>query len=266
MITGDRTPHLRLDRVSLVPKLFSSRNSKKNGTLVAETAYLLQDISFEAFRGDRVSIVGPSGAGKTTLLRLLNRLSEPTRGVIYLDGRALSQIPVTQLRQQIVLVLQESKLLGMTVQQALEYPLTLQQLGKKAIQQRIGEWVERLHIPSEWLDRTELQLSVGQRQLVAIARALVMQPEILLLDEPTSALDAGRAELLLRILQDLSLNHGRTVLMINHQLELAEQFCDRILQLKQGRLLQDLPKEQVDWQEVRQQLVSAEATQAGEWG
>jgi D-methionine transport system ATP-binding protein len=266
MMISDRTPHLRLEQVSLVPKLFSSRNFKKNGTFAAETDYLLQAISFEAFRGDRISVVGPSGAGKTTLLRLLNRLSEPTSGAIYFEERALNQMPVTQLRQQIVLVLQESKLLGMTVQQALEYPLTLQQLGKKAIQQRVGEWVERLHIPSEWLDRTELQLSVGQRQLVAIARALVIQPKILLLDEPTSALDAGRAELLLRILQDLSVNQGQTVLMVNHQLELAEQFCDRVLQLKQGRLLQDLPKEQVNWQEVRQQLVSAEAAQTEEWG
>ncbi|MGA7935298.1 MAG: ATP-binding cassette domain-containing protein [Kovacikia sp.] len=266
MTIGYQTPHLRFEQVSLVAMPLGARTSRKQGTLAAEKTYLLQDISFEVFQGDRISVVGASGAGKTTLLRLLNRLSEPTDGAIYFGDLALSHIPVIKLRQQVVLVLQESKLLGMSVQQALEYPLKLQKLDRKVIQQRVGEWIERLHIPSEWLDRAELQLSVGQRQLVAIARALIMQPKVLLLDEPTSALDIGRAELLLSALENLSERHQATVLMVNHQLELAEKFCDRVLQLHQGRLIQDSPKDQVDWKEVRQHLVQAEARQLEEWG
>ncbi len=196
----------------------------------------------------------------------MNRLSEPSHGSIYLNEQLLAQIPVVQLRQQVVLVLQESKLLGMTVQQSLEYPLLLQQLGKRTVQQRVGEWIDRLHIPADWLNRTELQLSLGQRQIVAIVRALVMQPTVLLLDEPTSALDAGRADLLLKALQALSEMHNTTVLMVNHQLELAEQFCDRVLQLEKGHLIRNLPKELVDWAEIRQSIIAAEAEQAEEWG
>ncbi|HEY9645798.1 MAG TPA: ATP-binding cassette domain-containing protein, partial [Chroococcidiopsis sp.] len=148
-------PQLQLDHVSLAAPIGPVDR--------------VHDVSFEVQRGDRIAIVGPSGAGKTSLLRLINRLSEPTHGVIYFNGRDIRQLSAIALRQQITLVLQESRLLGMTVQEALAYPLTLRGMGKAAIQQRLGTWIEQLHLPSAWLDRTELQLSVGQRQLVAIA-------------------------------------------------------------------------------------------------
>jgi D-methionine transport system ATP-binding protein len=227
--------------------------------------YLLQNISFEMFLGDRIALVGPSGAGKTSLLRLLNRLSEPTQGTIYFDQQEIRQIPVIQLRRQVVLVPQESKLLGMTVEAALTYPLTLQDLPRATITQRLQYWLDQLHIPAEWLERTELQLSVGQRQLVAIARALMLQPKILLLDEPTSALDTGRATHLLKVLTELAESGQTTLLMVNHQLDLAQQFCTRMLYLQQGQLLKDLPSQAVDWADLRHTLIQVEAAAAQEW-
>jgi D-methionine transport system ATP-binding protein len=164
-----------------------------------------------------------------------------------------------------MLVLQESKLLGMTVRQALMYPLRLRGLERSLMQQRLGEWTERLHIPLEWLDRTELQLSVGQRQLVAIARAMVAQPEVLLLDEPTSALDAGRAAHVVNVLGNWAESNQMTILMVNHQLELAEQFCTRVLYLQQGKLAQDLEAKEANWNDLRQTLINAEAEMAQEW-
>lgn len=131
---------IRAERVSLAPRVFTSGRKPVDHSIPTRSHYLLKEISFEAFRGDRIALVGASGAGKTSLLRLLNRLAEPTTGVIYLEDRALDQIPVVQLRQQIVLVLQESKLLGMTVEQALEYPLALRQIEKKAIRERLQHW------------------------------------------------------------------------------------------------------------------------------
>ncbi|MBD2037941.1 ATP-binding cassette domain-containing protein [Leptolyngbya sp. FACHB-321] len=260
-----RTNQLDVKQVSLASGIIASAKHRQRSTVFAETHYLLKDISFETVQGDRIAIVGASGSGKTSLLRLLNRLSEPTSGVILFNQKALTQIPTLTLRQQIVLVLQESKLLGMTVQQALEYPLVLRQLPKQAIRERVQKWSDRLHIPSAWLSRTELQLSVGQRQLVAIVRALVTEPSVLLLDEPMSALDVGRSELLLNVFRDTTQVNGMTVLMVNHQLELAEQGCDRVLYLEQGRLLQDIPATQMDWQALRQALVQAEAQEAEEW-
>jgi D-methionine transport system ATP-binding protein len=259
-----RTSQIDVKQVSLASRIAAPAKQRQR-LVTAEAYYLLKDISFETVPGDRIALVGASGSGKTSLLRLLNRLSEPTSGVILFNQKALTQIPTLALRQQIVLVLQESKLLGMTVQQALEYPLTLRQLPKQTIRERVQKWNDRLHIPSEWLSRTELQLSVGQRQLVAIVRALVTEPSVLLLDEPMSALDVGRSELLLHVLSDLTQVNGMTVLMVSHQLELAEQGCDRVLHLEQGRLLQDIPAAQMDWQALRQTLVQTEAQEAEEW-
>lgn len=246
------TAQLRLQQVSL--------------SSVVGSRQLLKDISFEVFAGERIAIIGPAGAGKTSLLRLLNRLSEPTSGSIYLENQEYRQIPILQLRQQVTLVLQESKLLGMTVQDAIAYPLVLRRLPAPEIQRRLSYWTEQLSIPSDWLMRTEWQLSLGQRQLVAIVRALVIQPKILLFDEPTSALDFGIASRLLEILIHLAENHQTTILMTNHQLELAQQFCQRVLYFQHGHLLQDVPNsEQLDWTKLRAALSQAEAQEAEEW-
>jgi D-methionine transport system ATP-binding protein len=226
--------------------------------------YLLQDISFTVSKGDRIAIIGASGAGKTSLLRLLNRLQEPTNGSIHLDNRPINQIPAIQFRQQVVLVPQESKLLGMKVWEALAYPLVLQKLPKPEIQQRIETWRTRLHIPENWLERNELQLSVGQRQLVAIARALVMQPKILLLDEPTSALDAGSANNLIEALIELADTAQTAIVMVNHQLELAQKFAYRVLYLQQGQLLEDIRSDRVDWKELRENLLQLQAQKASD--
>jgi D-methionine transport system ATP-binding protein len=227
--------------------------------------YILENISFNVFQGDRIAIVGPSGAGKTSLLRLLNRLTDASGGNIYLEGQEIREIPVLQLRQQVTLVQQESKLLGMTVQEALSYPLNLRNLPQSTIQQRLDTWMELVRLPSEWLTRSEAQLSVGQRQLVAIARALMIQPKILLLDEPTSALDAGRGFHLLNILSNVVETTHVTILMVNHQLELAQQFCSRVLFLQKGRLIHNLPQQQANWNDLKDQLLDAEAQEADEW-
>lgn len=243
---------LRLEQVNLFASLKTQGKGNQQGYPI------LQDISFEVFEGERIAIVGPSGAGKTYLLRLLNRLSEPTSGKIYLENQEYRQIPVLQLRACVTLVPQESKLLGMTVKQALAYPLVLRGLPKQTIQQRLSQWIEQLHIPDEWLERTEVQLSGGQRQLVALARALVIQPKILLLDEPTSALDAGTTEHLLLVLTQLAQIHQTTILMVSNQMELAHSFCTRLLYLQQGRLLANQQANVIDWVNLRENLIQAE--------
>nr|WP_044171149.1 ATP-binding cassette domain-containing protein [Oscillatoria sp. PCC 10802] len=254
-MTIGQNPLLRLARVSLSVPV---RGSFSGGTPV------LRDISFEVFEGERAAIVGPSGAGKTSLLRLLNRLSEPTGGAIYLENRDFRQIPIIELRRQIVLVMQESKLLGMPVREALAYPLKLRGVKTAEIERRVAMWVERLRIPSDWLWRTEVQLSAGQRQLVALARALVLEPKVLLLDEPTSALDAGRASELVRVLAQL--DEGKaTVLMANHQLDVAQQFCTRVLHLQAGELVGNLPVQDMDWAKLGESLIEAEAREVSEW-
>jgi D-methionine transport system ATP-binding protein len=245
------SPIIKVKEISLISSLDSS--------------YLLKNISFQLYRGDRLVIIGPSGAGKTTLLRLLNRLIEPGSGSIEIENFPLTKIPVIQLRRQIVLIPQEPKLLGMTVKEALAYPLILQQIPKREIQQRLEYWLNRLHVSEDWLDRKELQLSLGQRQLVSIARALIMEPKILLLDEPTSALDAGRANYLIEILIDLANSKQISIIMVNHQLDLAQKFASRILYLENGESNDKYSATEVDWFELKQNLVKAEAKAAKDW-
>ena len=242
---------LRLEQVSLVEKLTTQTKHK------LPEYPILQDISVEICEGDRVVIIGPTGAGKSYLLRLLNRLWEPTSGKIYLENREYRQIPIIELRQSITLVAQETKLLRMSVKDALIYPLTLRNLSKPQIEQRLSYWMEQLLIPNDWLSRTEVQLSTGQRQLVNLVRGLVIQPKILLLDEPTSSLDLVTAERVIGVLNQLYEKHQTTIVMVNHQLNIAEMFCTRLLYLQQGRLITNQTASQINWNNLQQNLKQA---------
>ncbi|MFM7364806.1 MAG: ATP-binding cassette domain-containing protein [Cuspidothrix sp.] len=226
---------------------------------------ILQDISFGVSSGDRLAIVGEAGAGKTSLLRLINRLSEPTSGKIYFQNQEYRQIPVVQLRQQVILVQQESKLLGMTVGEALAYPLILRGLLQPTIQEKVSYWQEQLQIPEQWLGRTEAQLSTGQRQLIAIARALVTQPQILLLDEPTSALDTATSSHLINILKQLTQTQSTAILMVNRHIDLVQEFCTHFLHLQQGQLVINQSATEINWSNLTDRLMQAETQALAEW-
>jgi D-methionine transport system ATP-binding protein len=226
---------------------------------------LLREISFTVQPGEIISIVGASGAGKTSLLRLLNGLVSPSQGKIYLEEVPVEEYTPVELRRRLVLTPQEPKLLGMKVLDALSYPLQLQQLSELEIRTQVDTWIDLLRIPAEWLVKNELQLSQGQRQLVAIARALIMKPQVILLDEPTSALDVGTATYLLKVLKKLNQDHNLTIMMVNHQLELIRDFGDRLLFFDRGNLLEDLPATTANWQTVSQKIVQLRSQEAEEW-
>lgn len=245
------SPILRLDRVSLAASI--------------GTDYLLQDISFIVNRGDKIAIVGTSGSGKTSLLRLLNRLSSPVAGKMFFRETNYKTHHIISLRKQIMLVPQEPKLLGMTGKDALIYPLKLQQLSSNIIKERLMKWCDGLQIPQSWLERNELQLSLGQRQLITIARGLMLEPTVLLLDEPTSALDRGKSDRLFELLHRLNQRDDTTILMVNHQLELVQKFSDRILYLSSGKLLLDRVATADNWQQIEQKLQQENQTFEREW-
>ncbi len=223
---------------------------------------LLNNISFTVQRPDtKIGIVGASGAGKTTFLRLLNRMVSPARGQVLWRGKSISDYAPPILRQQILLVPQEPRLLGMTVEKALAYPLQLQNKPAGEIQQQVQGWCQRLNVPEEWRSRQELELSVGQRQWVSLVRGFVAQPQMLLLDEPTSALDSGRIDHLISVLKSLDY----TVLIVSHQRAVVEQLCDRILWMDQGTIRQDCAIDAVDWQTIETVMATQKNQDTSAW-
>ncbi len=226
---------------------------------------LLTDISFSLAAGECVTLTGITGVGKSTLLRLLNRLSEPTSGQILLDGVDYQSILPVTLRQRVMLVSQTPQLLGVNVREALAYPLQLQSLGAAEIKQRILKVADQFEIPTDWFDRNHLQLSVGQKQIVSIARGVITQPQILLLDEPIASLDPSTAERVLATINTICRSQNIGIIVVNHQLELAARFSDRLLYLHDGKLLIDKLSAAVDWQNLQQQIREAEDRSISEW-
>ena len=196
---------------------------------------LLKEISFNLITGERLVLIGPSGSGKTTLLRLINRLQEPSTGKILFCSQPLEKIPIIDLRQQIVLVPQEPKLLGMSVNEALSYALKLQNISKAEINQRLQKWKSRLSIPNQWLERYESELSLGQRQIIGITRGLIIEPKILLLDE-TSSLDSLKANQIIKLLTNITQYTQTAIVIVSHDLEVVKSFSKYILKLEQGKI------------------------------
>ena len=157
------------------------------------------------------------------------------------------------------------KFLGMKVTEALTYPLKLQALSEDEIKQRIVTITEQFEIPIEWFDRTESQLSAGQKQIVSIARGVITQPQILLLDEPIAHLDFTTAERILTTLKGIATTQQIGMITINHQLELATKFSDRLLYLQDRKIVLDRITTSLDWQNIQAQIRESEQTSIAEW-
>lgn len=146
--------------------------------------FLLKDISFELQAGEVIALLGNRGSGKTLLMQLLNGLKSPSQGQVQWSGQALTKTHPVTLRRQIAWLPQQPRLLGMTGKEAIAYPLQLQGLNNSEIQQRLETWLNILQIPLPWLERREDKLSQPAAQAIALVRALVTQPQLLLLDDP----------------------------------------------------------------------------------
>jgi D-methionine transport system ATP-binding protein len=151
------------------------------------------------------------------------------------------------------------------VRAALAYPLQLQGLNPKEIEQRVLNIVDRLQIPAEWFDLTELQLSAGQKQLISIARGLIIQPQILLLDEPIANLDFTTAARILETITNITKTQQMGLVIVSHQLELAIRFSDRSIYLQDGKILFDRDSRSVNWQDIQQKIHESECQTNDEW-
>lgn len=206
----------------------------------------VEDVSLKVSRGDVVVILGTSGAGKTTLLKMVNRLIEPTAGVILVEGREVHSMPPNDLRRSIGYVIQQIGLFPhRTVAQNVATVPRLLGWEKARTTARCRELLEMLGLPpEEFAGRYPAQLSGGQQQRVGIARAMAADPDIFLMDEPFGALDAITRGGMQEELLGLQEKAQKTILFVTHDVDEAVTLADRIVVMRDGRVEQyDTPLE-----------------------
>ncbi len=210
----------------------------------------LEDVSFEVPRGKVVGLVGESGSGKTTIGRSVLRLIEPTAGTVLVDGVDMTKLSARELRQQrsrMQYIFQDpfaSLSPRMTIGQILMEGLEIQ--GIKPRETRVARAKAALaavELPVDAFDRYAHEFSGGQRQRIGIARALALEPELIVADEPVSALDVSIQAQIINLLRDLQLRLGLTMLFISHDLAVVEYICDTVIVLYLGRIMEIAPAE-----------------------
>ncbi len=202
----------------------------------------LSDVSFSVEQGEYVAIMGESGSGKTTLLNILAALDRPTAGEVRLSGKDMEQIKERDLaafrRENLGFVFQEFNLLDtFSVEDNILLPLVLQGRTYPQMAGALETIAKRLHI-SDLLKKYPYEISGGQKQRAAVARALITQPQILLADEPTGALDSKATDGLLQLFEEVNLM-GQTILMVTHSVKAASH-AGRVLFIKDGQVFHQL--------------------------
>ncbi|MEK7622084.1 MAG: ABC transporter ATP-binding protein [Patescibacteria group bacterium] len=203
----------------------------------------LDQISFEIKTGEFIAIMGPSGSGKSTLMHILGALDTPTSGTYRLDGRDISTLNDDELadirRNKIGFVFQSFNLLPRaTVLRNVMLPLVYQGVRGEERERRAGAALAAAGLDRAHFHHLSNQLSGGQIQRVAIARALVNDPTLILADEPTGNLDSKTGEIVLGTFKKLNAAHGRTIILITHEREVAE-YASRIISIKDGAIVGD---------------------------
>jgi ATP-binding cassette subfamily B protein/subfamily B ATP-binding cassette protein MsbA len=200
---------------------------------------ILSDITFHIDAGERVAVVGPTGCGKSTLVSLLPRFYDPVRGTVSIDGSGIRDFTVFSLRRNISLVFQEPVLFATTIAENIAYGkpgASIKEIQKAAQKAQIHRVIDAL--PDGYdtlLGERGGTLSGGQRQCVAIARAIIRNTPIVILDEPTAGLDNRSSSLVMKALSELMI--GKTVIIIGHQLETIQD-VDRVIVMQEGHIIQ----------------------------
>lgn len=208
---------------------------------------VLDDISEHVSPGENVVIIGPSGSGKSTFLRCLNLLEQPTAGTITFAGTEITdpKVNIDAMRRQMGMVFQHFNLFPhLTVKKNLELaPSLLKLKDKEAISKRADELLARVGLADK-ANVYPKSLSGGQQQRIAIARALAMDPDVILFDEPTSALDPEMVGEVLELMKELA-HTGITMLVVTHEMGFAREVSNRVIFIDEGRIQEDEPPQEL---------------------
>jgi peptide/nickel transport system ATP-binding protein len=213
--------------------------------------HAVDDVCLSIDVGESVGLVGESGCGKSTLVRLIARMLDPSAGEILYQGRNIGFIPArlfaqSPLRPKIQMVFQDptdSLNPRFTAFDTIAEPLSrlLDMRGREAIYTRVYEVADQVGLPAELLSRYPHQLSGGQKARVGIARAIAVEPQLLILDEPTAALDVSVQATILKLLADLRARLGMSYLFVSHDLNVVRMLCDRVIVMYLGRIVEEGP-------------------------
>ena len=206
----------------------------------------VEDVSFTVSPGEILGLVGESGSGKTTVGRCLLRLAEPTAGRLLFGGTDLMTLAagdLRRLRRRVQMIFQDpfaSLNPRLTVERIIAEPMEIHGLhaGRAARRAKVAALLDEVGLPPDAATRYPHQFSGGQRQRIGIARALAAEPEMIVADEPVSALDVSVQAQVLNLLAELQRRHGLAMLFISHDLEVVRHFCDRIIVMYAGRIVE----------------------------
>jgi len=208
---------------------------------------VLKDINMEVKEGEVVCLIGPSGSGKSTFLRCLNKLEEPTGGVIIVDDYDLmaKTSDINKIRENIGMVFQQFNLFPYlsVLQNIMLAPVDRKRMTKEQAEEKAKKLLDRVGL-LEKADVYPASLSGGQQQRVAIARALAMEPDIMLFDEPTSALDPEMVGEVLEVMKQLAAE-GMTMVVVTHEMGFAREVADRVVFMDGGYIVEEGTPEEV---------------------
>ena len=206
------------------------------------TSKVLRGIDFSMVEGERIAIMGPSGSGKSTLLNCIGGIDRPDNGEILFEGLSLTSLSEQELcklrRNKISTIFQFFHLLPtLTARENIEFPMLLNSIGKSERNEKVDELLDAVKIQHRACAFPH-ELSGGEKQRVAIARSLSMQPKLILADEPTGNLDSKNTDSVLELIENLSKQHGIAMLLVTHNEEVT-RICDQTITMNDGLILSE---------------------------
>ncbi|MBC5745033.1 amino acid ABC transporter ATP-binding protein [Lachnospiraceae bacterium MD308] len=206
---------------------------------------VLKGIDFTASEGEVVAVIGPSGMGKSTFLRCINFIEKPEKGILEIDGievdaQTCKEKEIRNFRMKASMVFQNYNVFkNKTVLQNVMLPMTaVQKIDKQTAQTNALEYIRQVGLTDK-IDAYPSRLSGGQQQRVGIARAMAVNPKVMLFDEPTSSLDPELVTGILEIIRRLAKEHKRTMLIVTHEMRFAQEIADRVLFMDNGMILEE---------------------------